>query len=121
LILRLKYGTPHGNEYCLTHGVGVSVGKPRSASRVIKDALISMGAVAVLLVGLVAMDPRVREQASLSMDSSYATSEVAASTAQAHRMTETVVQAIKTQADTHGPLMMMLCVGVALGLIMFRT
>lgn len=96
-------------------------GKPRTARRVIKDALISATAIGVLLLGLVAMDARVRDQVSLSMDTGYTQGEVAASGAQAHKLATVVVQVVKDQSQEHGPLMLMLAVGLALALVMFRT
>lgn len=95
--------------------------KRRSLRRVIGDILVSACAIGVLVAGIVAMDGTVRERLTMQMDSARASSEIAASTTQAHRMAGVVFQIVKDQSETHGPLMAMLVVGVLLAVIMFRT
>src|SRR5262245_7071073 len=112
----------HGNGICLTPWVGVSVlQKPRRMRRVIKDTLLSACALAVLLVGMIAMDGQLREQVLLRTDPAVASTEVASQTAHAQRLATVAYQLVKEQADQHGPLMAMLLVGVGLMVIMFRT
>jgi hypothetical protein len=89
--------------------------------RVISDALISACALGVLLIALVAMDGHVREQVAMSMDSTRASTELAATGAQARKLGGVVIQIVKDQSQQHGPLMIMVVVGTVLTLVMFRT
>jgi len=89
--------------------------------RAINDALISACALAVLFIGLIAMDSRLREQVVLRADTATASNEVAGATAQARRVGVVAYQLVKEQADQHAPLAVMLVVGVVLMVIMFRT
>ena len=89
--------------------------------RAINDALISACALAVLFIGLVAMDPRLREAVALRADSATASTEVAGATAQARKLGNVAYQVVKEQAEAHVPLAVMLVVGVGLMAIMFRS
>jgi len=96
-------------------------GKPRTLRRFLMDALVSAVAILVLGAGVIAMDGTLRERLSRQMDSATASSDLASTTAQAHRLATTAFQIVKDQSETHGPLMAMLVVGVLLAVIMFRT
>lgn len=89
--------------------------------RAISDALLSACALAILLVGLVVMDGRVREEIGMSMDGARASTEIAATTSQARRLANVVVSVIKDQSEQHRPLMIMVVVGTVLTVVMFRT
>jgi hypothetical protein len=89
--------------------------------RAITDALISACAIGVLLLALVAMDGSVREQVTSRVDGARASSDVAATSAEARKLGSVVYQIVREQSEEHRPLMIMLLVGVGLGLIMFRT
>ena len=88
--------------------------------RRVNDALLSVCALVLLLVGLVAMDARVREEVTTSMDGARASTQIAATTGQARRLANVVVNVIKDQSEQHRPLMIMLVVGTVLTVVMFR-
>jgi hypothetical protein len=89
--------------------------------RLLGDALLSACALAILLVGLIVMDGRVREEVSMTMDGARASTQIAATTGQARRLARVVVGVVKEQSDEHRPLMIMLVVGTVLTVVMFRT
>jgi hypothetical protein len=88
--------------------------------RAMSDALVSACALALLLVALVAMDGRIRDEMTTAMDSSRASTEIAATTAQGRRLVGVVYNVVKDQSEQHGPLMIMVVVGTVLTLFMFR-
>lgn len=89
--------------------------------RAISDALLSACALAILLIGLIAMDGRVREEIALNMNGARASTEIAATTSQARRLANVVVHVVKDQSEQHRPLMIMVVVGTVLTIVMFRT
>jgi hypothetical protein len=91
----------------------------RTASwrRTIKDALLSIGALLIVLVVVTAADERVRQEFRSNLSSERASEGIADTTTQAH----VVVHIIKDQSERHGPLLVMVVAGTMLALFMFRT
>src|SRR3954452_5422411 len=98
--------TAGGNGDCVIPLVGVSVAeRVLVMRRVLTDALISACALAVLLVALVAMDGRVREELTSRMDGARASTEIAAGGNQARKLGSVVAQVVKEQSRENGPQM----------------
>lgn len=89
--------------------------------RAISDTLISMGALAAVLLALVAVDDRVREQLSLRFSGSSASSELMQVSYGARNLVAVVVQAAKDQSLDHAPLMIFVLAASVLVLFMLRT
>ncbi len=89
--------------------------------RVVGDALTSVCALTILLIGLVALDGRVREEVTMTMDGARASTRIAATTSQARRLANVVVGVVKDQSEQHRPLMIMVIAGTVLTVVMFRT
>jgi len=85
--------------------------------RVLNDALISAGALVVLLVMLVSIDGRVRDQIAGSMR--YAS--VAGTGAQIGNVGSIVLEAVLEQSVAHAPLAIFSVAAVVLVLFMLRT
>jgi hypothetical protein len=89
--------------------------------RAFGDGLISMGALAAVLLALVAVDDRVRQQLSLRFSGSSASSELMHVTYGARDLVAVVVQAAKDQSLDHAPLMIFVLAASVLVLFMLRT
>ena len=84
------------------------------------DALLSIGALAILLFALVSVDERVREQVSLRL-SARPSVELAAAGAQVRDLTSVVFQAARDQSIEHAPLLIFALAATVLVLFMLRT
>jgi hypothetical protein len=98
----------------------VQTGRSRTR-RTVGDALISVGALAGLLLALVAVDDRVRQQVSLRFSGSSASSELMNVGSGAREIVGVVFQAAKDQSLNHAPLMIFVVAASVLTLFMLRT
>jgi hypothetical protein len=89
--------------------------------RAFSDTLISMGALAAVLLALVAVDDRVREQVSLRFGHSSASTELMHVGRGASDLVAVVIQAAKDQSLDHAPLMIFVLAASVLVLFMLRT
>jgi hypothetical protein len=83
------------------------------------EALISAGAMIVLLLVLVAADDRVRDQVSLRLSNPSA--EISSAGQQVGNITHVVVQAARHQSLEHAPMLIFGLVATVLTLFMLRT
>jgi hypothetical protein len=84
------------------------------------QALMSMAAVGVLFVSLVALDDRVREQLSLRFDD-HPSAQLATAGSELRDMTTVVIDAARDQSIEHAPLMIFVLAATVLLLFMLRT
>jgi hypothetical protein len=89
--------------------------------RAFGDALISIGALAVLLLTLVAVDDRVREQVSYRFEGHTASGELADAGAFAKELATVVFDVAREQSISHAPMMIFVVVATVLVLFMLRT
>lgn len=90
--------------------------------RGVSDLLLSACALGVLLVVLMAMDGRVREQVQLRLERpGRASTDIATVSGQARDLVGVMVDSIKVQSRQHGPLMIMVVAGTVLTIFMLRT
>jgi hypothetical protein len=109
-----------GNGSCLTHRVDVSVrDKSFGVRRALRDALLTVCAVGILLIALLAIDGRLREEIATNMTGARATTEQAAYEGQAHL--GFWIHLVKNESQQHAPLLVMVVAGSMLALFMFRT
>jgi hypothetical protein len=85
------------------------------------DALISGGALAVLLIGIVAVDERVRAQLSLRFSGASASSELMHAGRGAREIVGVLAVAAKDLSFDHAPLMIFVLAASVLVLFMLRT
>ena len=88
--------------------------------RVFGDAVISVGAVLVLLITLVSIDPRVREQLS-PMWQAPGASAVTSLSNQVRDVSMVVISAARDQGIANAPLMIFALAATVLVLFMLRT
>lgn len=88
--------------------------------RALGDGLVSVGTVVVLLLALVAIDDRVREQVSLRFTTRPSTELVDAG-ARVRDLVTVVLEAARDQSLEHAPLMIFVLAGTVLVLVMVRT
>ena len=88
--------------------------------RAFGDAMISLGAVLLLLMMLVTVDPRVREQVS-SVWGGPGTPAVASISSQMREVTSVVVSAARDHSIDNAPLMIFALAATVLVLFMLRT
>ena len=81
---------------------------------------MSVGTVTLLLLILIAVDPRVREQVS-TRAISRPSAELAVAGQQARNFTTVIVQVARDQSSTHAPLLIFALAGTVLVLFMLRT
>ena len=89
--------------------------------RVFGDALLSGGALLLLLLALVAVDDRVRHQFSQGFRDARPTADLAEAGNRARDIAVVIVDAARNQAIEHAPLMLFAFAGTALVLFMIRT
>jgi hypothetical protein len=89
--------------------------------RPIGDALISIGAVAVVLAVLVSVDERVRQQVSLRLSPGAAQSQLHGAGVQMHTLADTVIDAARYQSIEHAPMMLFVFAASVLFIFMLRT
>jgi hypothetical protein len=85
----------------------------------VAETLLSAGAVMVLLVALVAVDPSVRQE--LSQRTAQPGWELASAGSRVHALTTVVAQAVHQQSLAHAPLVIFGLAAVILLLLMLRT
>ena len=89
--------------------------------RVISDALISVGAVLLLLVALVSIDDRVRERVEGLVATPPRASEIARVGAQIENTSSSIYKAARDQSVEHAPMVIFAVAATVLVLFMLRT
>ena len=89
--------------------------------RVVNDALISIGALVLLLVALVSIDDRVRERVTSMLTTPPSSAEIVGVGEQISDMSHVVMKAARDQSIDHAPLMIFAAVATVLVLFMVRT
>jgi hypothetical protein len=84
------------------------------------DALISAAALVVLLVGLVAIDDRVRERVQTVIRTGDVSSSVGSVTAMAGDLADVLIMAARDQSLDHAPLAVFVVAATALVLAMLK-
>jgi hypothetical protein len=90
------------------------------ARRTFGDALISTGAVVLLLLTLVAIDDRVREQVTLRFKTTP-TADLVNAGAQVQGLATVMFEAARSQSIQHAPLVIFVVAATFLTLFMLRT
>ena len=93
---------------------------PARMRRAWGEALLSVGTVMTLLLVLIAIDPRVREQVSLRVVSRPSV-EIAAAGARIQDFTHVLADVARDQSSTHAPLLIFGLAATVLTLFMLRT
>ena len=88
--------------------------------RVFGDALISAAALVVLLIGLVAIDDRVRERVMSVIRTGEVSSSVSSATSMANDVAGVLMMAARDQSLDHAPLAVFVVAATALVLAMLR-
>jgi hypothetical protein len=88
--------------------------------RAVGDALVSAGALMILLLALMIVDGRVREQISLRF-SAQPSAQLVSAGAQVRDLTSVVFEAARDQSLEHAPLMIFALAATVLVLFMLRT
>ena len=88
--------------------------------RPFRDAMLSIGALAVLLLALVAVDDRVREQLALRL-AKPPSAELASAGERLRDLATVVLEAARDQSLEHAPLMIFVLAATVLVLFMLRT
>jgi hypothetical protein len=88
--------------------------------RAFGEALMSAGTVAILLVALVAVDDRVREEISRRLATPPSV-DLASAEHQVRNLTSVIVAAARDQSLTHAPLLIFAMAATVLVLFMLRT
>ena len=88
--------------------------------RVFGDALISAAALVVLLIGLVAIDDRVRERVMSVIRTGEVSSSVSSVTSMANDVAGVLMMAARDQSLDHAPLAVFVVAATALVLAMLR-
>jgi hypothetical protein len=89
--------------------------------RPIGDALISIGALAILLAVLVSVDERVRQQVSLRLTGGSAQAELRGAGVQVQDVAAVIIDAARHQSIEHAPMMLFVVAASVLFLFMLRT
>ena len=89
--------------------------------RVIKDALISMGALVLLIVALVSIDDRLRERVTDILRRPPSSAEIAGTGAQVAQVSTVVFKAVRNQSVEHAPMVVFVVAATVLVLFMLRT
>jgi hypothetical protein len=109
-----------GNALCDLSEVRVSIKRVSRARRVVGDTLLSVGALILLLLVLVAVDGRVREEIAFRIRSAPSV-QLTSVGAQARSLTKVISDAAREQSLEHGPLLLFAFAGTVLVLFMLRT
>ena len=88
--------------------------------RAFGEALMSAGALAILLLALVAVDDRVREQISLRLTARPSV-ELANAGERVRDLTTVIVEAARDQSMEHAPLLIFVLAATVLVMFMLRT
>ena len=89
--------------------------------RVLKDALISLGAVLVLLVALVSIDERVRERVERLVTTPPSSSEIVGVGSEIENVSTLMYKAARDQSVEHAPMVIFAVAAVVLVGFMLRT
>ena len=89
--------------------------------RSISDAFISIGALTMLLVVLVSVDERVRQQVSLRFSGDAAQAQLRGAGVQVHDFVTVVIAAARYQSIEHASMMLFVLAGTVLFVFMMRT
>jgi hypothetical protein len=89
--------------------------------RAFGDTLISVGALAALVLMLAAFDGRVREQMSLRLAPGHASAQLAGASVALRDLSAVVVEAVHDQGIEHAPLVIFVLAATVLLLFMLRT
>jgi hypothetical protein len=89
--------------------------------RVVKDALISAGAVMLLIVAIVSIDDRVRERVTDILNRPPSSAEIAGTGAQVAQVSSVVFKAVRDQSVEHAPMVVFVVAAAVLVLFMLRT
>lgn len=89
--------------------------------RVFGDAMISLGALAVLLLALVALDDRVRDQLSLRMHGHAASGDLVDAGVHVRDFAAVLLDVVRDQSLDHAPLLIFALAATVLVLFMLRT
>jgi hypothetical protein len=89
--------------------------------RAVSDALISMGALAVLLLALVSVDDRVRERITNMLAAPPSSAQIVGAGETIREVSAIVVSAARDQSIEHAPLMIFAAAATVLVLFMVRT
>lgn len=85
------------------------------------DALISVGALGMLLAGLVSVDDRVRQQVGLRLSGDSASEELRSAGVQVHDLVAVIFEAARHQSIEHAPMMLFVLAASILFVFMLRT
>ena len=86
-----------------------------------REALMSIGTVVVILLVLIAVDDRVRDQFSMRFMSSRPSVPLVAAGQQARDLTSVIAEVARDQSLAHAPLLIFALAAVVLVLFMLRT
>jgi len=86
-----------------------------------REALMSIGTVVVILLVLIAVDDRVRDQFSMRFMSSRPSVQLVAAGQQARDLTSVIAEVARDQSLAHAPLLIFALAAVVLVLFMLRT
>jgi len=114
-IQRVRNGTCVRRE-----GLSVTKGK-KTMRRVVSDALISLGAVLLLLVALVSIDERVRERVERLVTTAPSSSQIGSVGADIENMSTLMYRAARDQSVEHAPMVIFAVAAAVLTLFMVRT
>jgi hypothetical protein len=89
--------------------------------RGISDTMISIGALGALLMTLVAVDDRVREQVSIRFSGGSASAQLGAAGAHVRDLGAVVMDAVRDQSIEHAPLLIFVLAATVLVMFMLRT
>lgn len=89
--------------------------------RVFGDALISLGALAVLLITIAAFDDRVRDQFAIRTAGHGAQSDLVSVGTQAREFADLVFAVVREQSFQHAPVMIFVVAAAVLVMFMLRT
>jgi uncharacterized membrane protein len=89
--------------------------------RVMSDALISMGALVLLLASLVSIDERVREHVTNMLTTPPVSAEIVGAGVRVEQVSALVLKAARDQSVEHAPMVIFAVVATVLVLIMLRT
>jgi hypothetical protein len=93
----------------------------RRRRHLLSNVLASLGALALLVLVLVAVDDRVRDQFALRMSDGRPPAELARAGVQMRDMMTVIAEVVHDQTVEHGALMVFVVAGTALTLMMIRT
>jgi hypothetical protein len=89
--------------------------------RVISDSLISLGALVLLLIGLLTIDERVRERVTAMLTTRPSSAEIAGVGTQIETVGNVLFDAARDQSVEHAPLVIFSVASTVLVLFLVRT